>query len=212
MSASLIRRGAGVFALGVAVAFPAAVAGAGRDTNTAGRVRAATPVLLPRDDLRREAAVFIRRERARYERRVMSHGVVPVPGRVDYGTAINRFGAGRSSHVHNGQDMFAPTGTRLLAVRDAKVLETGSDGGRGNYVVLYSPAARQSYAYFHMLSPSPLHAGQRIRAGDRVGALGCSGSCDGAHLHFEVHPGRSVNGHGIDPLPLLRHWHRLTRR
>ena len=107
--------------------------------------------------------------------------------------------------------MFAPTGTGLVAVRDATVLETGSDGGRDN-VVLYSPRAHQNYAYFHMLAPSPLRAGRRVRAGDRVGSLGCSGSCDGAHLHFEVHRGRSATGTGIDPLPLLAHWHRLARR
>ena len=142
----------------------------------------------------------------------MRSGVVPVRGPVDFGTETNGFGAGRGGHVHNGQDMFAPSGTSLVAARDGVVLETGSDGGRGNYLVLYSPAARQTYTYLHMLAPSSLEPGRRVRAGRRVGALGCSGSCDGAHLHFEVHRGRGATGRGIDPLPLLRRWHRLARR
>jgi murein DD-endopeptidase MepM/ murein hydrolase activator NlpD len=206
------RRAAGLSLL-IAVPFLAAVAVAGgASRGAAGRAEALTPALIPRDDLRAQAKAFIARERARYERRLMRTGVVPVRGPVDYGTETNGFGAQRSGHVHNGQDMFAPTGTPLLAVRDAVVLETGSDGGRGNYLVLYSSAARQSYVYFHMLRPARVKPGQHVRAGRRVGALGCSGSCDGAHLHFEVHRGRNATARGIDPLPLLRRWHHVATR
>jgi murein DD-endopeptidase MepM/ murein hydrolase activator NlpD len=195
----------------VAVPFLPAITVAGGAPRAAGRVQATAPVLLPRDDLRRDAGGFIRRERARYERRLMRSGVVPVRGPVDYGTETNGFGAGRGGHVHNGQDMFGPSGTPLVAARDGVVLEAGSDGGRGNYLVLYSRAARQTYAYFHMLAPSRRKPGRHVRAGRRVGALGCSGSCDGAHLHFEVHRGRGVTGRGIDPKPFLRRWHKLPR-
>ena len=106
-------------------------------------------------------------------------------------------------------------GTRVddnAALDNADAVLIYSDGGRGNYLVLYSPAARQTYTYFHMLAPSSLKPGRRVRAGGRVGALGCSGSCDGAHLHFEVHRGRGATGRGVDPMPLLRRWHRLSRR
>ena len=205
------KRAAGLLLL-IAVPFLAAVAVAAGTPRAAGQAEALTPALIPREDLRVQAKAFIARERAREERRQLKHGVVPVRGPVDYGTATNGFGAQRSGHVHNGQDMFAPTGTPLVAVRDAVVLERGSDGGRGNYLVLYSAAARQSYAYFHMLAPARVTQGQRVRAGQRVGALGCSGSCDGAHLHFEVHRGRNASGKGVDPRPLLRRWHHLKRR
>jgi murein DD-endopeptidase MepM/ murein hydrolase activator NlpD len=160
------------------------------------------------------AAVPVAQATLRYDGPVLppDGGVVPVRGPVDYGTQTNGFGAQRSGHVHNGQDMFAPTGTPLLAVRDAVVLESGSDGGRGNYLVLYSSAVRESYVYFHMLQPARVKPGQHVRAGKRVGALGCSGSCDGAHLHFEVHRGRNASGQGIDPRPLLRRWHHVAAR
>jgi murein DD-endopeptidase MepM/ murein hydrolase activator NlpD len=209
--ASFFKRGAGLFVL-VAAPLLAAVAVAIAAPRAAGRVQPTTSVLLSRHDLRSDFREFIRRERSRAERTLMRSGVVPVRGPVDFGTETNGFGASRGGHVHNGQDMFAPSGTSLVAARDGVVLETGSDGGRGNYLVLYSPAARQTYTYFHMLAPSSLEPGRRVRAGRRVGALGCSGSCDGAHLHFEVHRGRGATGRGIDPLPLLRRWHRLARR
>jgi murein DD-endopeptidase MepM/ murein hydrolase activator NlpD len=36
--------------------------------------------------------------------------------------------------------------------------------------------------------------GQRVRKGQRLGLAGCTGSCSGTHLHFEVkHRGVAVN-------------------
>jgi murein DD-endopeptidase MepM/ murein hydrolase activator NlpD len=94
--------------------------------------------------------------------------------------------------MHEGQDIFAPPGTPLVAVRTAIVLEAGSDGGRGNYISLYSPAVNQTYNYFHMEAPAEIGVGGRARAGQRVRRLGCSGSCRGHHLHFEVRLGRDL--------------------
>ena len=128
----------------------------------------------------------------------------PVKGPVDYGEAAARFGASRVGHRHEGQDLFAPAGTPLLAVRDAVVLETGNGGGRGNYIALYSPAARETYVYLHMQRPAPRRRGERLKAGARVGRLGCTGSCFGYHLHFERRAGRGVEARPVDPLPLLR--------
>ena len=82
----------------------------------------------------------------------------------------------------------ADSGTPLVAVRDARVIE-GNDGGRGNYVALYSPAEDQTYVYFHMLRPSGLKVGVEVPAGTQVGVMGCTGSCYGTHLHFEIRLG-----------------------
>jgi murein DD-endopeptidase MepM/ murein hydrolase activator NlpD len=57
-----------------------------------------------------------------------------------------------------------------------------------------------------MRQRSPLREGDQVAAGDPVGAVGCTGSCWGNHLHFEVRMGRGVEGKPIDPLPLLRRW------
>ncbi len=137
-----------------------------------------------------------------------SRPVHPVDGVVDYGEAGARFGAGRSGHVHAGQDVFAPAGTPLVAVRDSVVVETGSDGGRGNYVALYAPAINETHVYLHMLSPASVSGGERVEGGHPVGALGCTGSCFGDHLHFEIRTGRGATGPAIDPLPALLRWAR----
>jgi murein DD-endopeptidase MepM/ murein hydrolase activator NlpD len=132
--------------------------------------------------------------------------VHPIAGRVDYGSSDAGFGAARSGHVHSGQDVFAPAGTSLVAVEDGIVVEAGSDAGRGNYVALFDPERRRTYVYFHMLEPTPVRQGDRVAAGKRLGAVGCSGSCWGDHLHFEVRLGRGAYGEAIDPLPLLHRW------
>jgi murein DD-endopeptidase MepM/ murein hydrolase activator NlpD len=46
--------------------------------------------------------------------------------------------------------------------------------------------------------------GERVRPGQQVGRLGCTGSCFGDHLHFEVRRGKTLEGVPRDPLPLLR--------
>ena len=130
--------------------------------------------------------------------------VFPVRGRVDWGERDARFGAWRGGHVHEGQDVFARPGTPLVAIRAGRVVETGDDGGRGNYVAIWSRAARRTFVYLHMLRPSRVRAGERVRAGQRVGAVGCTGSCWGDHLHLELRRGRGTAGTALDPLPLLR--------
>jgi murein DD-endopeptidase MepM/ murein hydrolase activator NlpD len=132
----------------------------------------------------------------------------PIDGKVDYGTAINTFGGG-GMRSHEGQDMFAPSGTPEISPTATVVLETGTDGGRGNWAALYDPAAQRTYVYMHMLEPAAVKAGERLAPGDRVGLLGCTGSCDGAHLHFEIREGKSPYAKPIDPVPVLERWKRF---
>ncbi|MCL4288455.1 MAG: M23 family metallopeptidase [Thermoleophilia bacterium] len=131
--------------------------------------------------------------------------VNPVAAPVDYGTAINGFGNERG-RPHEGQDMFAPEGTPLVSPTATEVLETGSDSGRGNWAALYDPEAGRTYVYLHMSAPAAVAAGDRLEPGDRVGLLGCSGSCDGPHLHFETRSGRSPYAPAVDPMPDLQRW------
>ncbi len=136
----------------------------------------------------------------------------PVLGKVDYGEADARFGAERFGHVHAGQDIFAAKGTPLVAVTDGVVTASASEdhpfsSGRGNYIAIYDRDADRSYAYLHLLDPSPLRAGDKVEAGQVIGLMGCTGSCYGVHLHFEIRQGRATvrsDSRAIDPLPFLK--------
>jgi murein DD-endopeptidase MepM/ murein hydrolase activator NlpD len=130
---------------------------------------------------------------------------------VNYGEFAARFGGGRG---HEGQDMFAKVGTPLVAVRSGEVVDAGRDGGpfsggRGNYIYIYSAEDGRSYGYLHMKNPPALKVGDKVAAGQVIGNLGCTGSCDGPHLHFEIRIGKAAFGADtkpIDPLPELKKW------
>jgi murein DD-endopeptidase MepM/ murein hydrolase activator NlpD len=130
--------------------------------------------------------------------------VFPLAHATGYGEWEARYGNFRNGHRHEGQDVFAPAGTPLVATREAVVVEKGSGDGRGNWIALYSREAGETYVYFHMRSPTPLAVGERVAVGRRVGSVGCTGSCFGDHLHFEIRRGRGTSGRTRDPLPVLR--------
>lgn len=130
--------------------------------------------------------------------------VFPMRAEPDFGEADARFGAYRSGHMHEGQDVFAPAGTPLVAVRDGRVVEKGNDGGRGNYVAIWSREVGHTFLYLHMQRPTPFEPGDDVRMGERVGAVGCTGSCWGDHLHFEIRQGRETTAKPVDPLPVLQ--------
>jgi murein DD-endopeptidase MepM/ murein hydrolase activator NlpD len=128
----------------------------------------------------------------------------PVRGTIDFGAYDARFGAWRGSRRHEGQDVFADAGTELVAIRDGTIVETGDDGGRGNYVAIWSQEEDRTFVYLHMRAPTPHAVGDAVQGGARVGAVGCTGSCWGDHLHLEMRAGRGTTGRPLDPLPLLR--------
>jgi murein DD-endopeptidase MepM/ murein hydrolase activator NlpD len=144
--------------------------------------------------------------------------VFPLIGPHDFGEAQARFGASRYGHVHEGQDIFGKTGTPEVAVHDGIVIDRGKatdpdSGGRGNFLTIYSPQDNHSFVYMHMLKPSPALVGKQVHAGQLIGRLGCTGSCDGPHLHFEVRVGKATPGaetKPIDPLSYLRRWPQPT--
>jgi len=144
--------------------------------------------------------------------------VFPLIGGYNFGDQEARFGASRYGHVHEGQDIFGKPGEQEVAVHDGVVVDRGTQsdpdsGGRGNYVVIYSPSDNHSFVYMHMRKPSPDQLGQQVHAGEVIGQLGCTGSCDGPHLHFEVRIGKASLGadtRPVDPLPYLRGWPQAT--
>ena len=157
------------------------------------------PVPSPRALAREVNQLALAAERAQTPR-------FPVAGPFNWGQSEATYGSARSGHVHEGQDVFARTGTPLVAVSDGVVVETGDDGGRGNYVAIHDPEAGRTYLYLHMAGPSLVAQGQRVSAGRRVGAVGCTGSCFGDHLHFEIRRGRGTTAPSLDPLPDLERW------
>ncbi|HKB50251.1 MAG TPA: peptidoglycan DD-metalloendopeptidase family protein [Solirubrobacterales bacterium] len=132
----------------------------------------------------------------------------PILGAHDYGGAAGRFGAARSGHTHEGQDVMAKCGTPLIAARGGRVQYSGYQGAAGNYIVIDGKGTSFDMAYMHLLEPSPLQEGMTVRTGEPIGVVGQTGDATACHLHFEIWtaPGWYEGGSPIDPLPYLQEW------
>jgi murein DD-endopeptidase MepM/ murein hydrolase activator NlpD len=141
-------------------------------------------------------------------------GEFPVRGPHGYGGPVQRFGAPRTGgRVHQGQDVFASCGTRVIAARGGRVQARGSDPVLyGNWVVVDARGTKTDYRYAHFLHPASVHDGERVRTGDRLGRVGRTGNARtvGCMLHFEIWPSGWNKGRPIDPLPPLRRWDRWS--
>ena len=139
--------------------------------------------------------------------------VFPVYGTASFGDS---FGAPRPDVPggwHHGEDIFARTGTPLLAVADG-TLHTIGFNKIGGYRLWLRDTSGNEFYYAHLSAYSPLAVeGRRVEAGDVVGFVGDTGDAEGGtpHLHFEIHPA-AMAGLGYDgvvaPYPILLAWRR----
>lgn len=132
----------------------------------------------------------------------------PIRGRHDYGGAGARFGAGRGGRSHQGHDVFARCGTKMVAARGGIVKFRGYHRAAGNYVVIDGAGTTHDYAYMHLAEPTPFEKGDLVYTGQRIGAVGETGNARGCHLHFEMWgpPGWYDGGRPVNPLPALQAW------
>lgn len=139
----------------------------------------------------------------------VSDGVFPVKGPYDFGGKDSRFGASRTGHIHQGQDVAAAEGTPLVAPKSGTIhWRAYQAGGAGYYLVLDADGEDFMYAFMHLRQGSLLVSkGDHVAAGQQIAQVGNTGSSQGAHLHFEVWDGVWFGGgHPIDPLPILKSW------
>jgi murein DD-endopeptidase MepM/ murein hydrolase activator NlpD len=132
----------------------------------------------------------------------------PVLGAHEFGMGAGRFGAPRSGHTHQGQDVMAACGLPLVAARGGTVQYSGYEVNAGNYIVIDGRGTPNDFMYAHLAEPSPLHTGETVRTGQPIGVVGDTGDATGCHLHFEMWgpPGWYEGGSPFDPLPYLQKW------
>lgn len=112
------------------------------------------------------------------------------------GSLSSGFGM-RWGRMHNGIDIAAPAGTPIRAAASGSVVQAGASSGYGNYTCIqHSGGVSTCYAHQSSIGVSQ---GASVSQGEVIGSVGCTGSCTGDHLHFEVH----VNGSPVDPMGYL---------
>jgi murein DD-endopeptidase MepM/ murein hydrolase activator NlpD len=132
----------------------------------------------------------------------------PILGSHEYGMSAGRFGAARSGHTHQGQDVMAACGTPLVAARGGRVQTSTWDDAAGNYLVIDGKGTVNDFMYAHLAESSQLKEGDTVRTGQPIGIVGDTGDAQGCHLHFEIWgaPGWYEGGSPFDPLPYLEKW------
>jgi murein DD-endopeptidase MepM/ murein hydrolase activator NlpD len=139
--------------------------------------------------------------------------VFPVYGAASFGDSFGAPRAGVPGGWHHGEDIFAPSGTPLLACADGTIHTVGFNR-LGGYRLWLRDTDGNEFYYAHLSAYSPLAIeGKSVEAGDVVGFVGDTGDAEGGtpHLHFEIHPAAMI-GLGYDgvvaPYPILVAWRR----
>lgn len=144
--------------------------------------------------------IVVKGTRARYSEsyQVASRGIfslggswlTPVFGRITCG-----YGGYRG---HTGMDIGAKVGTAVRAAKGGQVIFAGYSGGYGkNVVISHGDGIKTRYAH---LSKIYVSKGEKVAAGEVIGAVGMTGRTTGPHLHFEV----IKNGGFVNPASVLR--------
>ena len=108
-----------------------------------------------------------------------------------------------ASGQHRGIDIAAGTGTPVVAAAGGEVRFAGTAGSSGLTVSVRTADGRYDTSYLHLSSTS-VREGDAVAAGQRLGAVGTSGSrsATAPHLHFGVRDAGSRHAYH-DPLGFL---------
>jgi murein DD-endopeptidase MepM/ murein hydrolase activator NlpD len=140
---------------------------------------------------------------------VADGAIFPVAGAHNFGNAENRYGAPRSGHVHEGQDILTTEGTPDVAPLAGTITSTEYQAGGAGYYAVEHTLIGFDFMFAHCKAASLLvSAGQAVSAGQELCQAGQTGDATAPHLHFEMWVGgwQAAGGHSIDPLPYLEAW------
>ncbi|EAU63471.1 cell wall-binding protein associated metalloendopeptidase [Stigmatella aurantiaca DW4/3-1] len=104
----------------------------------------------------------------------------------DFGQRLDPYTAERVTHA--GLDIAAPHGKEIHAPSDGTVVFAGLEGGYGNVIVIdHGYGIKTRYGH---LAKMLVKAGDKVKRGSLIAAVGNTGRSTGPHLHYEVR----VNG------------------
>lgn len=115
------------------------------------------------------------------------------------GTLTDGYGP-RWGRMHLGIDVGVLSSLGVRAATSGTVTASGWLTGYEGYgnVVTIDVGGGYELLYAH-LSEAHVVPGQWVDTGDSIGIAGCTGSCTGTHLHFELRE----HGVPVDPAPYL---------
>lgn len=108
----------------------------------------------------------------------------PLPGMTRISSEYGMRTLMGTTRGHSGIDFAAPSGTPIYTTGSGIVTKAGWGTGYGQYVeVNHGNGYLTRYAHASRIL---VRAGDRVKAGEHIADVGCTGRCTGPHLHFEV--------------------------
>lgn len=131
-------------------------------------------------------------DRDRVERLPSIWPVLNGAGKITSRYGYRRDPFNRRVRHHDGMDISAPTGTKVVATAKGKVKDSYYDKYLGNLICIEHGNGLETW-YAH-LSKRLVEAGEIVERGAIIGHVGSTGRSTGAHLHYEVHErGKAIN-------------------
>ena len=100
--------------------------------------------------------------------------------------------------LHTGVDITGTKSRDIYAIQDGTVVAAAHHYSMGNYIRVKHSNGYES-VYMH-LKQRLAKVGDEVEKGQKIGIMGCTGSCTGTHLHLTVYK----NGELINPLVLYK--------
>jgi len=100
--------------------------------------------------------------------------------------------------AHLGIDYAAPSGRKIFATADGKIIHKGRKGGYGKTIMIRHKGGYKSL-YAHMSRYAKVKVGQWVKQGKHIGYVGTTGRSTGPHLHFGLYK----NGKAVNPARVL---------
>jgi biotin carboxyl carrier protein len=141
---------------------------------------------------------------------ITNDGVFPVAGAHSFGGADGRFGAGRTGHEHQGQDVLVAEGTPVVAPLAGTVIARDYQASAAGFYLAMDAADGRSFFFAHCQKDTfAVTVGQAVAAGQQLCRVGQTGDATGPHLHFEIWINgwrRDKTSVPVDPLAQLQAW------
>lgn len=140
------------------------------------------------------------------EQEFLTGGVPDIAKRMKWplasGRVAGKFNISGKGRRHTGIDILSPKGAPIFAVLDGtvEVCSNGGKGFRGYGKVLIINHDNKLWSLYSHCSTLDANVGQKVKQGDVVAAVGCTGRATTNHVHFEI---RNSKGQPLNPLKYL---------
>lgn len=118
------------------------------------------------------------------------------------GQVAGKFNISSKGRRHTGIDILSPKGAPIYAVLDGtvEVCSNGGKGFRGYGKVLIINHDNKLWSLYSHCTTLDANVGQKVKQGDIIATVGCTGRATTNHVHFEI---RNSKGQPVNPLKYL---------